>query len=449
VTTPPARIRAKFLKWVYLEDVCECNVTGEGSTATRLEVAVKGMPVLTAEVLYEAQPCTPGFTHTPSPASPIPQALDLSIEDLEGKTGHAYTATDADASSAFPELSRLIGARAVAEIVSCSYIVGMEAPGLHSMFSRLDVAIRQPKQAPNERTALDYRVSSLDSRFRKGQLEVSGAGIHGTLEFFVRNPPVAQATMKAVAARVQPGEFAGMRALVIGGSRGLGELTAKLIAAGGGSSTITYAIGRVEAEAVAAEIHAAGAEIDILSYDVQLPAAPQLAQFAKPVTHLFYFATNAIFRPKGDLVSPPILAAFSAFYLHGFYDLCHEMTRIRDTRQGRLVVYYPSSIAVEVRPAGMTEYSMIKVAGELMCKDMNRFMPGLHIFSTRLPRLRTDQTAGVLPEREQEPIDVLLPILREMQKFARASSSRTSLSSNRPGRQLPSGPAALPTRTLP
>jgi hypothetical protein len=29
----------------------------------------------------------------------------------------------------------MLGARSVAEIAACSYIVGMEAPGLHSMFS--------------------------------------------------------------------------------------------------------------------------------------------------------------------------------------------------------------------------------------------------------------------------------------------------------------------------
>jgi hypothetical protein len=52
-----------------------------------------------------------------------------------------------------------------------------------------------------------------------------------------------------------------------------------------------------------------------------------------------------------------------------------------------------------------------------LCEDMNRFLPNLRIFSTRLPRLRTDQTAGVLPEREQNPIEVLLPIVREMQRL--------------------------------
>jgi hypothetical protein len=58
---------------------------------------------------------------------------------------------------------------------------------------RMSSAWRQPKQIPNERATLDYRVSYLDPGFRKGRIEAAGASIHGTLEFFVRVPPLAQA----------------------------------------------------------------------------------------------------------------------------------------------------------------------------------------------------------------------------------------------------------------
>jgi hypothetical protein len=49
---------------------------------------------------------------------------------------------------------------------------------------------------------------------------------------------------------------------------------------------------------------------------------------------------------------------------------------------------------------------------------MNQYMPGLRILTSRLPRLRTDQTAGVIPEREVNPVDVLLPIIRNMRDMA-------------------------------
>ena len=68
----------------------------------------------------------------------------------------------------------------------------------------------------------------------------------------------------------------------------------------------------------------------------------------------------------------------------------------------------------------MTEYAMIKSAGEQMCRDMNQYLAGLQILVKRLPRLPTDQTAGIMPERNIDPIEVLLSVVREMQSLSRS-----------------------------
>jgi hypothetical protein len=356
-----------------------------------------------------------------SPDAPLPNALDLSFDDLKDRSGDAFTPKEENILRAFPRISAAIGAAAVGEIAACSYVVGMEAPGLHSMFSKLDLAIAKATQPDQPRAALHYVVAYHDERFRKARIAITGRSTTGTLEVFMRNPPVEQFSIEAVAAHVNGLEFAGMNALIIGGSRGLGELTAKLIAAGGGTPTITYALGKIEAERVAAQIRSWGGQVETLPYDVRQAPRGQFDGLNARPTHLFYFATNAIFRPKGSLVSPNILADFTAFYLQGFHDLCFELTersKLMPNAAIKLMVYYPSSIAVEERPAGMTEYAMVKAAGEQMCKDMNQYMPGLRILTSRLPRLRTDQTAGVIPEREVNPVDVLLPIIRNMRDMA-------------------------------
>jgi len=85
------------------------------------------------------------------------------------------------------------------------------------------------------------------------------------VDAFARHPPVAAATDFQ---QWRPGfshEFAGQRALIVGGSRGLGELTAKIIAAGGGHTIITYSVGKEDAERVAAEIEGFGATCDVLA----------------------------------------------------------------------------------------------------------------------------------------------------------------------------------------
>jgi nucleoside-diphosphate-sugar epimerase len=64
----------------------------------------------------------------------------------------------------------------------------------------------------------------------------------------------------------------------------------------------------------------------------------------------------------------------------------------------------------------MTEYSMAKAAGEVLCADMNRFVRGLRVVVHRLPRLLTDQTATVMPAHSEDPVPVMLAAIRELHR---------------------------------
>jgi NAD(P)-dependent dehydrogenase (short-subunit alcohol dehydrogenase family) len=377
--------------------------------------------VLTADLIYGVQtPRILDHRRMPTHVAPIPRATDLTFTQLEDRSGDAFTASPKDAAALFPHLSAFMSATAVAELTACSYIAGMECPGLHSMLSKLDLVFGKVNPAHADRVAVHYQVTDCDERFHRARIAVTGAAICGTLDVFMRTPPVKQPSMQALTARVDASEFLGMNALIIGGSRGLGELSAKLIAAGGGTPTITYVLGRTEAEQVAAHIGEWGGKADVMPYDVCLPPESQLAATAINFTHLFYFATNPIFKPKGALVSTASLAAFTTFYLHGFYNLCVQLIKSRGASGAGsqdLIAFYPSSTAIDERPLGMTEYAMVKAAGEQMCRDMNQHLPGLHIVTKRLPRIRTDQTATVIPERDVDPVTVLLPVLRGMKRL--------------------------------
>ena len=407
-----ARLKARFLKWIYLGDLATVHlVEREPDEPLRLEVAVQGLTVLTAEVVFGARPPqTQQRPWTPSPEAPRMTSLDLTLADLPDRSGEAYVAPSPHAEELFPYLTTLLSAATVAEIAALSYVVGMEAPGLHSMFSKLDLTLLKATES-EPRAALHYAVTYVDERFRKLRIAVEGCAVQGALEAFVRVPPVRQASMDLVARYVQPNEFAGMNALVIGGSRGLGELTAKLIAAGGGTVTLTYALGRTEAESLMSELQAWGGSASARPYDVRQPPLQQIETLPTEPTHLFYFATGTIFRPKLGVLSAPMLAEFLQFYVQGFYDLCLALTALTGKP---LFAFYPSTVFLDERPAGMTEYAMAKAAGEQLCADMNLTLPDVRVFVHRLPKLPTDQTAGVLPERETDALEALLPVLRTM-----------------------------------
>jgi NAD(P)-dependent dehydrogenase (short-subunit alcohol dehydrogenase family) len=199
--------------------------------------------------------------------------------------------------------------------------------------------------------------------------------------------------------------------LVVGGTRGLGELAAKLLATGGARVVLTYRVGREEADAVAADIRAHGFVCDTLRYDVGAPAAEQLAQLGEPPTHAYYFAAPTIAQPGSTFFDRQRLARLHAIFVDGFWSLACALHAQRPD----VALFYPSTIFIEDRPKGMAEYAMAKAAGEIMCAEMNATMAPLTVTVSRLPRLFTDQTASLPGTDALANIDALLPALLEVQ----------------------------------
>jgi NAD(P)-dependent dehydrogenase (short-subunit alcohol dehydrogenase family) len=223
--------------------------------------------------------------------------------------------------------------------------------------------------------------------------------------------------MRTIAEKVGAQDFAGSIVLIVGGSRGLGAVTAKTIAAGGGRVIVTYAKGRDDAVNLAAEINAArgNAPCTVLAYDSAGSSASQLAALTETVNTLYYFATPPIFQQTAEIFSAELFQTFSSVYLDGFYDVC-RFVRSR-SQAATLAVFYPSSVAVEKRPAGLTEYSMAKMAGEALCADMTAQLPGLRILTSRLPRVLTDQTNTIAQVESADALAVMLPLIHAVHRL--------------------------------
>jgi hypothetical protein len=82
-------------------------------------------------------------------------------------------------------------------------------------------------------------------------------------------------------------------------------------------------------------------------------------------------------------------------------------------------MFYPSTVAIDERTNSTAEYAMAKVAGETLAKYVNEFMPGIHVICRRLPRILTDQTATVGVASAERALDVMLPIVYDVQQMAR------------------------------
>jgi NAD(P)-dependent dehydrogenase (short-subunit alcohol dehydrogenase family) len=406
-----ANIRARFLQPLYLDEPAAVRIRDRTKRQIEFEVVAANIVVALVKLSSEPGKFASGSRPAASAGSRMSQPADLPFEQLIDRAG-AVAIGDGDMRAWFPALTDSIGLPAVGALIATSQIVGMACPGLHSLFAGLEVNC-DPNG--NRESALAYAVTKADARFRSLQIDVSGSGIAGRLDAFARPPPPSQAGMTEISPRVAGNPFAGQRSLIVGGSRGLGEVTAKIVAAGGGRAVITYLESLTDAERVAAEILRAGGQCEILRYDVLSPAAEQLQQLGN-VDCCYYFATPRIFQRKSALFEPEKLRVFLDFYADGFFNLCTELAHHSPRR---LAMFYPSTIAIEEAVGTTTEYAMAKSAGEILAKGINEFMPNIHVTWRRLPRILTDQTATVGVASAANALDVMLPIVYDVQQMAR------------------------------
>ncbi len=328
------------------------------------------------------------------------QVLDLDeAERTRGRIG-----IDGDLAgweTLFPRLTAAIGPMAIDTLAKTSTIVGMACPGRDSIYSSLKV-----ERLAGDSSTMSFNVTSVERAFRLLTLTINGGGWSGEIEAFLRHPPIVQPTYAEIRRLIEPAALRGQRVLVIGGSRGIGEVVAKIVAAGGAEVFITYLVGEADARRVAAEIIAGGGRCQTLGFDASKDTADQLDHLPHP-THVYYFATSKIFG-GGDVYSPERVRVFQEIYVDSFYRLCAYCNGLAAS----IRVFYPSSVAVESRPKGMTEYAMAKAAGEVLASDLSRSMRGISIDVARLPRILTDQTATLVPTDDPDSIQVMLPLVR-------------------------------------
>ncbi|HWT05661.1 MAG TPA: SDR family oxidoreductase, partial [Xanthomonadales bacterium] len=368
------------------------DVSVGGMTAVRLDAGITEVVPAGAPSLSTRAVCvdTTATAHT--------------FAELRSCSGVMPVLAPGPVAAMFPHVAERVGAARTATLVQLSTLVGMVCPGLHAIFGGLSV--RFPAELTGSRR-LSFAVTGADERVSMLTVALGGGGIAGDLTAFVRQP-APERDLAGVARDVRAGEFAGTTALIVGGSRGLGAVTARALAAGGGRVIVTYLSGERDARAIAEEL--GPDRCRVLRYDARAAAGPQLAALEWPISQLYYFATPHIFRQKAAWWEPRRFDEFCDVYVKGFADVCAALR----ARGAEFSAFYPSSVAVDERPRDMIEYSMAKAAGETLCADMNRFEPGVRVILKRLPRVLTDQTATLISTPSADALDVMLPIVREL-----------------------------------
>jgi acyl dehydratase/NADP-dependent 3-hydroxy acid dehydrogenase YdfG len=309
----------------------------------------------------------------------------------------------------FPRLAGSGDPGWIADLLATTRIVGMECPGMHSIYSGLKLRGRTNTEDAAAHL-MRYTVQKTDSRFRMVRMAVTGGVLEGTVEAFVRPPPVDQMPLSEVRARVDRASHAGEVALVIGGSRGLGELTAKILIAGGADVTISYASGRDDAERICREAREADLSCSLLQLDVTAPfdGASMGKLNAKPFSHVYFFASPHITRNVTGHWNQELFERFSTVYVRGLASVAEAMLSRLTPADQFLHFLVPSTVFLDSPEKGFAEYCAAKAAAETLCDYLGHHHRAAFA-RPRLPRMRTDQTSGLADA--QEPFAVLQAVL--------------------------------------
>lgn len=403
----PEKIAVRFHRPVLCGETIELHLEEVSSTEVRL-LAYNRQEVV-ATIRAEGSCRLQNQTAPERPAPQRSEPVHLQFAQLKGLAGNVALQAHPDQLNLhFPHLVQAMGMSPLAAIMATSRVVGMLCPGLSSLYSGAEFEL-----VPDARsTALQWQVVRHTIVQAPVRIKVNGGGVAGYLDVFVRPEPVAQPTLAEIATQVEPEACKGQVAWVIGGSRGLGELVSKMIAAGGGHVIMTYHKGRQDAERIAAEFAAQGDKGEIFQLDVHDPASiANLIRSVRTPTHIYFFASTRITRPRHAVFDEALFGEFLETYVNA---LARLVTAVRGATAGPLKVFYPSTVFIDDLPKEFPEYVSAKSAGETLCIYLSKQLPNLDILVKRLPRLPTDQTSGLIKVAISDPVAQLLPVVREM-----------------------------------
>jgi NAD(P)-dependent dehydrogenase (short-subunit alcohol dehydrogenase family) len=259
---------------------------------------------------------------------------------------------------------------------------------------------------------LEYRTISTDKRIDRLELGISNAYAEGTIEAFFRPPPAQQVGFRQIATMVSSGEFSKQNALIIGASRGLGEVITKVLAAGGANIMMTYALGREDASRISEEIGKERAAPAVCCYNVlEGSLCDEMIKFCASVTHIYYLASPTITKGDSNRWDRALFTRYCDFYIDGLATLLQQIRQYASDNRD-LQLFIPSSVFLEQSIKGFDEYIAAKAAAEAFVRSFAQAHRNWRVAAPRLPRLHTDQTSGVKDTDEQKTLNVIIDQLR-------------------------------------
>ena len=211
-------------------------------------------------------------------------------------------------------------------------------------------------------------------------------------------------------------KFSGDNVLVTGASRGIGAQIAKRLAAMGLKVWVNYRSGEAEADAVKAEIEAAGGQAETIGFDVSDEAAfvDAIKQIVAADGSLAYLVNNAGITKDGlamRMKSEQFMDVINANLKSTFIGCREALKVMRKKRFGSVVNI--ASIVGETGNAGQTNYSASKGGTIAMTKSfaLEAAASGIR-YNTITPGFIATEMTDVLKDEVKDAFIAKIPMGR-------------------------------------
>lgn len=394
----PSAIDVKFTKPIFLEEEVSCSYD---ENTKKLKITKDSVILSDISLKFDSIFDSSNFDLKRKPVLNSP--FDRDINDLINLPSQDffYRGFMDLATTLFPNIANTYSIKACCEIAAISEIIGMQTPGLHSFFLSASINFQLNKSEPN------FSIEHIDERFNKLKITINGSSLICKIVAFLRQKPTSGPSLIDLQSKVNNSEFSNIKALIIGGSRGLGESVAKIIALGGGESVITYSSGYDDCLKISKEISDFGGKCLITK--LKIPDDMDLLEKLGEFNQVYYFPTPKIFGKRSVDYDKNLYNSFYEIYVSSFKRLVNYFNK----QSTKISIFYPSSIVINNPLPELSEYTDAKIEGEKLCKEFNS-LKNISILVSRIPRTRTDQTMSLLEAKSENPEDVMLPIIREM-----------------------------------
>lgn len=301
--------------------------------------------------------------------------------------------------NAYGNCKRILGIETLRGIINLSSIVGMVLPGLNSIFSGCKIYLSEQSKEKF------LEVTKCDDRFNLCEFKVYEAAFSADVSTIFRSPATTSGcddltkTHKDDALKLHD-----YRVLILGGSRGIGEKLTATAAMHGATVLFTYNKGLLEAEQLEFELKAKGLKVNSSHFDAYKPDWKVLQNFKPSI--VFYMLTPPIFVKRSKAFEAELYDRFYFFYCDLMSEMCLKLNS-----EAMQLVYYPSSVAVDIDRNINFEYALTKHLGELLVEVISKKLGFRHLVE-RLPRLKTDQTATHLKIKSRDSYEFALRMLQ-------------------------------------